>query len=97
MSGRGGGRYTARGRNRDGCGHGRGRFNRSNNKSNKGNNQELKFMPHGGGRDKFVATYVAVRDPIVQYVQKNYKYGQDIAESIRDMKKIDIIVYKPIR
>ena len=70
MSGRGGGRYTTRGRNRDGRGRGRGRFNRSNNKPNKGNNQDLEFMLHGGGRDKFGATYGAVRDHIVPLCTK---------------------------
>jgi hypothetical protein len=45
----------------------------------------MKFFPHGIGRDKQAVMYDTVKDHIIQYVQKPYKNGQDIAVSLRDL------------
>ena len=63
----------------------RGRnFNRGN--ENHGNSQssEMKFIPHYTGKQQMV-TYDSVKDHIVQQIQKSFKYGNDIAQAIRDM------------
>lgn len=58
---------------------------------------EMKFFPHGIGRDKQAVTYDTVRDHIVQFVQKTYKNGQDIAVSLRDDKVKDLSTLAPVR
>ena len=41
--------------------------------------------------------YEMVKMHIEQYVQKTYKHGQDIAESLRELKKKDLSGVKPVR
>ena len=43
------------------------------------------------------ATYNTVNDIIVQEVQKKYRFGADIAKSIRDGKRFDLNTIKPDR
>jgi hypothetical protein len=57
----------------------------------------MKFFPHGIGRDKQAVTYDTVRDHIVQYVQKTYEHGQDIAVSLRDLTKKELSSLTPER
>ena len=57
----------------------------------------MKFFPHGIGRERQTVTYETVKDHIVQYVQKTYKCGQDIAVSLRDLQKKDLNPTAPIR
>ena len=38
---------------------------------------EMKFYPHGIGRDRQMVTYDTVKDHLVQVIQKNFKHGQD--------------------
>ena len=59
--------------------------------------QEVKFCPHGAGRQQQSIMYDTTKDHIVQYVQKTYKNGQDIAMSLRDLKKKDLEPERPKR
>ncbi len=99
QTGRGGrgGRGNHGGR---GNGHGRGRSNRTNqSRSNSSIPKagELKFYPQGTGKFKQTVTYAMVKDAIEQHVQKTFRYGLDIAMSLRDMEKIDLTQFKPTR
>ena len=57
----------------------------------------MKFLPHTTGTNKLMATYETVKTHIEQYVQKTYKHGQDIAESLRELKKKDLSGVMPVR
>jgi hypothetical protein len=57
----------------------------------------MKFFPHGIGSDRQTVTYDTVKDHIVQFVQKTYKNGQDIAISLRDLNKKDLSALLPSR
>ena len=54
-------------------------------------------MPQSGGTEHNGATYATIRDHIIQQVQKNYKHGQDVATSIRNMEVIDLSKEAPVR
>ena len=87
MPGRGGrgGRGERSTGGRGGRSGGRGSWRPSN----------LKFHPHGVGKDKQTVTYGKVKERIVMKVQKEYEYGRDIGECIRDMVVIDLSVLRP--
>ena len=103
------GRFTPRGRdNRGGRGRyggrdirggrGRGRFQgRQGRNTAAPKKLEMKFFPHGIGRETQSVTYDTVKDAIVSYVQRTYKHGQDIAMSLRDLSKMDLTTLAPIR
>ena len=57
----------------------------------------MKFFPHTTGTIKLTATYEMVKTHIEQYIQKTYKHGQDIAESLRELKKKDLSGAMPVR
>ena len=92
--GRGG---QARGSNGQGRGRGRSRGTGAGGRSTPSKTPEMKFTPHGIGRDKQTVTFDTVKDHIVQTVQKNYKHGQDIAKSLRDEQKINLDARRPMR
>ena len=46
--------------------------------------KEFKFYPHGMGKNQQMMTFETVKDHIVDYVQKTYKHGHDMALSLRD-------------
>jgi hypothetical protein len=93
---RGGGRgRTGRGYYRGG--RGRGRFKGDKPRSQTSKQLEMKFFPHGIGRDKQTVTYETVKEHIVQYVQKTYKNGQDVAVSLRDLLIKDLSSLEPSR
>ena len=56
---------------------------------------EMKFHPHGIGRDRQTVTFGKVKERIEMRVQKEYDFGKDIAESIRDLQLIDLSPMKP--
>ncbi len=68
--------------NRGGRGIG-GRFQGRRNWSKSSKQPEMKFFPHGIGRERQTVSFDTVKDHIVQYVQKTYMHGQDTAVSIR--------------
>ena len=76
-----------RGRGRNGRG-GRGRGCSAN--STKSTTKEMKFYPHTVGSQQQSITYDTVKDHIVQYVQKTYKNGIDIAESLEKESMKDL-------
>ena len=57
----------------------------------------MKFLPHTTGANKLIATYETVKMHIEQYVQKTYKHGQDIAESLRELRRKDLSGVMPVR
>ena len=57
----------------------------------------MKFLPHTTGANKLIATYETVKTHIEQYVQKTYKHGQDIAESLRELRRKDLSGVMPVR
>ena len=40
-------------------------------------------------------SYSSVREAIINYMQKTFKNGQDMAKSIKQMKKIDLTTIEP--
>ena len=55
----------------------------------------MKFNPYGAWSGKKTATYETVKQHLIEYVQRNYKYGQDVAISLREMAKIDMDTKRP--
>ena len=97
---RGGGRGRgngARGSNGQGRGRGRSRGTGTGGRGTPSKAPEMKFTPHGIGRDKQTVTFDTVKDHIIQAVQKSYKHGQDIAKSLRDEKMMDVRIHDPVR
>ena len=91
---RGSGRGNGRGR-----GYNRSNSSRSNKNSNSNNSNqsiEMKFTPHIQGKPQ-QATYATVKDAVIQYIQKNYKNGHDVATSLKKMVKLDLSGLKPVR
>ena len=58
---------------------------------------EMKFLPHATGTNKLTATYETVKTHIKQYVHKTCKHRQDIAESLRDLEKMDLAAEMPMK
>jgi hypothetical protein len=57
----------------------------------------MKFVPHGIGKERQTVTYQTVKEYIIQLVQKTYKNGKDVADSLRKMEKIDMTKNMPTR
>ena len=55
---------------------------------------EKKFSPQSAGKQQF-ATYATVKDEITLHVQKNFEGGPDLAQCIKEMKKIDLDALEP--
>jgi hypothetical protein len=98
--------YRAGGRGRDGSrgrgqgGQGRGsRDNRPKTYNASSKAPEIKFILHGIGKKVWqTATYQTVKDEyIIQVVQKSFRNGKDVADSIRKMDRIDMTSKIPIR
>mgnify|MGYP000382356346 CR=1 FL=1 len=95
--------YNRGGRGREGRGYrggrGNGRFQGRRNWSTTTSSKqpEMKFFPHGIGRERQTVSYDTVKDYIVQVIQKTYKNGQDTAVSIGDPKKKDLNPLQPTR
>jgi hypothetical protein len=94
---RGGGR----GRSSSGrSGRNQGRGSRDGKpKSNTGSSKapEMKFVPHGIGKERQTVTYQTVKDYIIQLVQKSFRNGKDVADSLRKMDKINMTKHMPTR
>jgi hypothetical protein len=59
---------------------------------------EMKFIPHRIGKEvRQTATYQTVKDYIIQLVQKSFRNGKDVADSIRKMDRIDMTSKIPER
>ena len=84
------GRGQGRGFGRGGRGRGRsgGRRNfQGNNGSGKDKATEIKFATQGPRTN--TASYNTVKEAVINYVQKNYKNGQDVAKSLKQMEKVE--------
>ena len=57
---------------------------------------DLKFAPHVQGKGQ-TATYATVKEAIIQYVQKTFKDGNDIAQSLKDLEVFDMSKEEPAR
>jgi hypothetical protein len=89
--GNGGGRRDCS-QGRQGCSN-RSRFN--NNKKNKTSAQiEYKFTPHTTSKSRR-ATFSTVKDHLVNKIQRDFKGGKDIADSLIAMEKVDLSQYRP--
>ena len=51
----------------------------------------MKFYTHRSGKQQQLMTYTTVKDHIVQFIQKTYKNGQDIAISLKNLQKVDLM------
>jgi hypothetical protein len=84
----GGGRDGSQGQGRGG----RGRGSQDNKPA-----LEMKFILHGIGKEVWqTATYQTVKDYIIQLVQKSFRNGKDVADSIRKMDRIDMTSKIPV-
>ena len=43
------------------------------------------------------ATYATTKDALIQHIQKSYKAGQDVAESLEEMQVINLANLEPCR
>jgi hypothetical protein len=88
--------YRAGRRGRDGSwgqgwgGQGRGsRDNKPKTYAGSSKALEMKFIPHRIGKEvQQTATYQTIKDYIIQLVQKSFRNGKDVADSIRKMKRL---------
>jgi hypothetical protein len=100
-----GGEVTLRGGGRGQSSLGRNGNNRSKpvrdgkprNNTGSSKTPEMKFVPHGIGKDRQTVTYQTVKDYIIQLVQKSFRNGKDVADSLRKMQKIDMTKNMPTR
>jgi hypothetical protein len=59
---------------------------------------ELKFTPQGIGKEVWqTTTYQATKDYIIQLVQKSFRNGKDVADSIQKMERIGMTAKIPVR
>jgi hypothetical protein len=60
--------------------------------------QEMRFISHRIGKEvRQTATYQTVKDYIIQLVQKSFRNGKDVADSIRKMERINVTSKIPVR
>jgi hypothetical protein len=57
----------------------------------------MKFVPQGIGKERQMVTYQTAKDYIIQLVQKSFRNGKDVADSLRKMEKIDMTKHMPTR
>ena len=82
------GRFQGRRRN---TGRGRPRTNQApRNVQDKKDNKELKFHPFTSGRERQGVSFEKVKEAIILRVQREYDYGDDVADGLRNGKEIDI-------
>ena len=84
-------RAAARGRGR-GRGNRSGRGPGSQKDSSKPKTKEMKFNPQATGKGTY-GTFASVLEHVISFAQRSY--GPDVAQSIRDMKVVDLDTDKP--
>jgi hypothetical protein len=58
----------------------------------------MKFIPHRIGKEVWqIANYQTIKVYIIQLVQKSFRNGKDVADSIRKMERIDMTTKIPVR
>ena len=65
------------------------------NKSTK-TKKEYLFAPKTQGQVNKYVTFMSVKEKVVQEAQKKYKYGSEVAKSLKDGKLINLTSVKPI-
>ena len=70
------------------------KYHGNGNKSAK-QEKEYLFAPKTQGQGNKYATFTSVKEKIVQEAQKKFKYGSDVAKSLKDGKLIDLSTSKP--
>ena len=71
--------------------------NRNNRTTGVGsNNTIIKFFLHAANSQQSV-TYEVVKDAILDRIQREYKDGVEVVQSLRDLKLIDMDMNKPVR
>ena len=94
--GRGYGRGS-QGRGHSIYGRGRGgRFGKCASTPAKTPEREMKFSPQTQGKAAY-ATYAMITDVVTQQIQKTFRGGSDIAQSLEDMTIIDLRAVEPTR
>ena len=68
-------------------------MNKSNSRSTR--DAELKILPQGSGKGNYKSC-AFIKEAIINRIQEKYKYGMDIAKSLKNMEMINIISDKPI-
>jgi hypothetical protein len=59
---------------------------------------EMELIPHRIGKEvRQTATYQTVKDYIIQLVQKSFRNGKEVADSIRKMDRINMMSKIPVR
>ena len=53
------------------------------------------FSPKTQGTPLKYASFASAKERIAQQAQKKYKFGSDVAKSIKDEKKLDLDASKP--
>ena len=61
--------------------------------NNKDKTSEIKFATQGPRIN--MASYNTVKEVVINYVQENYKNGQDVAKSLKQMEKVDLTSVEP--
>jgi hypothetical protein len=99
----GGGRTSGRGGRGTGgrtFGRGRGRYSgrTPSTTAMKTKEREIKFSPmQYQGTKVQVTTYATTKEVLIQYIQKTYRGGMDVARSLEDMQKVDLSKEEPVR
>jgi hypothetical protein len=58
----------------------------------------MKFILHRIGKEvQQTTTYQTIKDYIIQLVQKSFRNGKDVTDSIRKMEKINMTTKIPVR
>ena len=53
--------------------------------------EEMRFAPHGGPtNNKLPQTFDTVKEHLISFIQKTYKFSQDVVISLRDMKLVNL-------
>jgi hypothetical protein len=84
------GRDGSRGRGQGGRGRG-SQDNKPKTYTASSKAPQMKCIPHRIGKEvQQTATYQTVKDYIIHLVQKSFRNGKDVADSIRKMDRIDM-------
>ena len=52
--------------------------------------QEMKFSPYGQAGSKSPMTFDTVKEHILNTIQRTYRHGKDVVDSLSDMEEIDL-------
>ena len=67
------------------------------NNGNGGGKYEMKFHPAFDSHSRQPVSYTTVKEHIINYVQREYDRGADVARSLEDLQVFDLDAVKPVR